>query len=83
MKTEKPKSSDKSKTPFGWGYSWGIQTYKKYPKATASERKALSERIADNKDEAKNGKGRSRENAIGFMTAMRDAAIARKSRRKK
>ncbi len=83
MKTEKPKNSEKNKTPFGWGYSWGVRTYRKYPKATAAERKALSDQIADNKDEAKNGKGRSRENAIGFMTGMRDAAIARKSRRRK
>ena len=85
MKTvdERLKSGEKRKTPFGWGYCWGVRAYRAYPRVNASERAAISAQISDYKDEAKNGKGRSRECAIGFMYGMRDAAIERKSRQKK
>ena len=46
MKTdERMKKDGKQKTPFAWGYRWGVQTYRKYPKADKAEQKRLSEQI--------------------------------------
>lgn len=84
MKTdERMKKDGKQKTPFAWGYRWGVQTYRKYPKADKAEQKRLSEQIDGYKDEASNGIGRSWECAIGFMRGMRDAAIERKTRQQR
>ncbi len=84
MKTvnERLKSSGKNKTPFAWGYKWGVQTYRKYPHAKQAEREKLSAKIQEYKEEIRDGAGRSRECAIGFMNGMRDAAVERKRRRK-
>lgn len=71
------------KTPFSWGYLWGVQAYRKYPKINKTERKGFSEEINRYKDEARNGKGLSRECAIGYLCGMRDSAKERRSRQKK
>ena len=73
---------NQKKTPFSWGYLWGVQTYRKYPKVSKKERQLLSEQIDEYKDEARNGKGLSRECAIGFVCGMRDTAIERKAKQK-
>ncbi len=74
---------NQKKTPFSWGYLWGVQTYRRYPKVDRAERKRLSEQIDGYKAEARDGKGGSRECAIGFLCGMRDSAIERKSRQGK
>lgn len=80
---ERMKQGGRQKTPFAWGYRWGVQTYRKYPKVDKSEQKRLSEQIDGYKDEANYGTGGSRECAIGFMYGMRDAAIERKTRQQR
>lgn len=71
------------KTPFGWGYLWGVQAYRKYPKADKAERKRILAEIDDYSKDAKAGKGDSRECAKGFMCGVRDAANERKAKKGK
>ena len=77
---EKVKFNQEQKTPFSWGYLWGVKSYRKYPKADKAERKRILAQIDDYSKDAKNGKGRSRECAKGFMCGVRDAANERKTR---
>lgn len=80
---EKLRHNQAKKTPFGYGYSWGVKAYRKYPKADKAERKRILAEIDDYNKEAWNGKGRSRECAKGFMCGVRDAARERKERQKR
>lgn len=77
---EKVKYNEQQKTPFSWGYRWGVRAYRKYPKADNAERKRILAEIDGYKNEAVNGKGKSRECAKGFMCGVRDAANERKAR---
>jgi len=79
---EKLKHNQSKKTAFGYGYSWGVQAYRRYPKADKAERKRILAEIDDYNSEARNGKGKSRECAKGYMCGVRDAANERKAKRK-
>lgn len=76
---EKVKYNAKRKTPFGYGYSWGVKAYRNYPKASAEEKKRILAEIAAYKEEAKK-KNRSGECAKGYMCGVRDAANERKAK---
>lgn len=76
---EKVKFNRAKKTPFGWGYQWGVKAYRSYPKADAQEKKRIRAEIADYKQEAKK-KSYSGECAKGYMCGVRDAANERKSK---
>lgn len=73
----------KKKTPFSWGYLWGVQAYRKYPTADRAERKKILAEIGSYSNEARNGKGNSRACAKGFMCGVRDAAKERKAKQGK
>lgn len=79
---EKVKYNAERKTPFGYGYGWGVKAYRNYPKASAEEKKRIRAEIAEYKQEAKK-KSRSGECAKGFMCGVRDAANERKARKGK
>lgn len=78
---EKVKFNSERKTPFGYGYCWGVRAYRKYPKADKDERRRILAEIDDYKREAQK-KTRSGECAKGFMCAVRDCANERKSKSK-
>ena len=71
------------KTAFAWGYIWGVKAYRKYPTAAKAERKRILAEIDDYNKDARNGKGRARECAKGFMCGVRDAANERKVKKNK
>lgn len=77
---EKVKYNEQRKTPFSWGYRWGVQAYRRSA-AIKAEREQISAEIDSYRAEAAHGKGKSRECATGFMCGVRDAANERKSRR--
>ena len=77
---EKVKHNEGQKTPFSYGYCWGVKAYRKYPTANRVEQKRIQAEIGDYSDEAKSGKGRSQECAKGYMCGVRDAANERKAR---
>lgn len=79
---EKLKYNDEQKTPFSYGYRWGVRAYRKYPKVDKAERKRIRTEIDDYNKQARNGKGRSQECAKGYMCGVRDAANERKARQK-
>lgn len=79
---EKVKFNAERKTPFGYGYQWGVKAYRSYPKANAQEKKRIRVEIADYKQEAKK-KSRAGECAKGYMCGVRDAANERKARQGK
>lgn len=71
------------KTAFAWGYLWGVQAYRRYPKADRAERTQIRAEIDDYNKQARNGKGRSQECAKGYMCGVRDAANERKAKKNK
>ena len=75
---EKVKYNAKRKTPFGYGYIWGVRAYRKYVEAEETKKRTLAE-IADYKQEAKK-KNKSGECAKGYLCGVRDAAKERKAR---
>lgn len=75
---EKVRYNREKKTPFSYGYVWGVQAYRQYPKADKAERKRLLAQIDDYKETALHGKGKARECAKGFMCGIRDTANERK-----
>lgn len=77
---EKLKYNQQRRTAFGYGYAWGVKAYRKYPNADKAERKRILAEIDDYNKEARNGKGKARECAKGFMCGVRDAAKERKSK---
>ena len=80
---EKLKYNREQKTPFSYGYVWGVQAYRRYPKANAKERKRILEEIDNYKQLAKNGGTQSRQCGKGFMCAVRDCAEERKAKPKR
>lgn len=77
---EKVKYNYGQKTPFSWGYLWGVRAYRRYPKANAAEKKRLLAEMDDYRNTAVNGKGKSRECGKGYMCALRDCANERKGK---
>ncbi len=78
---EKVKYNQGRKTPFSYGYLWGVKAYRQYPQASTAERKRILAQIDDYSKDARNGKGKSRECAKGFMCGVRDAANERKAKK--
>lgn len=80
---EKEQYNREKKTAFSYGYVWGVQAYRKYPKANKAEQKRLLAQIDDYKETALHGKGKARECAKGYMCAVRDCAEERKAKQKR
>jgi hypothetical protein len=69
--------SKQLKTPFSYGYRFGVQAYRSYPKANAAERKKILSDI----DYAKTNATKGKEYDKGFMCAIRDCANERKRKK--
>lgn len=81
---EKLKYNSAQKTAFAYGYRFGVQAYRRYPKADERHKRDISSDIDYNKRLAQTG-DKSRESvqyAKGFMCGVRDAANERKSKQK-
>lgn len=76
---DKVKFNQAKKTPFSFGYRWGVKAYRAYPTADKEERKRILAEIDDYSKQAKK-KSPSGECAKGFMCAVRDCANERKSK---
>lgn len=82
---EKLKYNSAQKTAFAYGYRFGVQAYRRYPKADERHKRDISSDIDYNKRLAQTG-DKSRESvqyAKGFMCGVRDAANERKSKQKR
>ena len=80
----KLKYNSAQKTAFAYGYRFGVQAYRRYPKADERHKRDISSDIDYNKRLAQTG-DKSRESvqyAKGFMCGVRDAANERKSKQK-
>ena len=82
---EKLKYNNEQKTPFAYGYRFGVKAYRQYPKADKKRKRAMLAEIDDNKRLAQSGKSacNSVQYAKGFMCAMRDCAVERRARQGK
>lgn len=82
---EKLKYNREQKTPFSYGYRFGVKAYRQYPMADKKRKRAMLAEIDDNKRLAQTGdKSRSSvQFAKGYMCAMRDCAAERKARQKR
>lgn len=82
---EKLKYNSEQKTPFAYGYRFGVKAYRQYPKADKKRKLAMLAEIDDNKRLAQSGKStcNSVQYAKGFMCAMRDCAAERRARQGK
>ena len=82
---EKLKYNSEQKTPFAYGYRFGVKAYRQYPKADKKHKRAMLAEIDDNKRLAQTGdKSRSSvQYAKGYMCAIRDCAAERKARQKR
>lgn len=82
---EKLKYNREQKTPFSYGYRFGVKAYRQYPKADKKRKRAMLAEIDDNKRLAQSGKStcNSVQYAKGFMCAMRDCAAERRARQGK
>ena len=82
---EKLKYNREQKTPFSYGYRFGVKAYRQYPKADKKRKRAMLAEIDDNKRLAQTGDKSqlSVQYAKGFMCAMRDCAAERKARQSK
>lgn len=82
---EKLKYNSEQKTAFSYGYRFGVQAYRKYPKADERRKRDIKSDIDYNKRLAQTG-DKSRESvkyAKGFLCGVRDAANERKSKQKR
>lgn len=82
---EKLKYNSAQKTAFAFGYRFGVQAYRRYPKADERHKRDISSDIDYNKRLAQTG-DKSRESvqyAKGFMCGVRDAANERKIKQKR
>lgn len=82
---EKLQYNSGQKTAFSYGYRFGFQAYRRYPKADERQKRDISGDIDYNKRLAQTG-DKSRESvqyAKGFMCGVRDAANERKSKQKR
>ena len=82
---EKLQYNSAQKTAFAYGYRFGVQAYRRYPKADDRQKRDILGDIDYNKRLAQTG-DRSREStqyAKGFMCGVRDAANERKSKQKR
>lgn len=79
---EKLKFNQSKKTPFGYGYWWGVKAYRSYLKADAQEKKRILAEIDSYRKQAQK-KSPSGECAKGYMCAVRDCANERKARQGK
>lgn len=82
---EKLKYNSEQKTPFAYGYRFGVKAYREYPKANKKRKREMMSDIDDNKRLAQSGKStcNSVQYAKGFMCAMRDCAAERRARQGK
>ena len=82
---EKLKHNREQKTPFSYGYRFGVKAYRQYPKADKERKRAMLAEIDDNKRLAQTGDKSqlSVQYAKGYMCAMRDCAAERKARQKR
>ena len=82
---EKLKYNREQKTPFAYGYRFGVKAYREYPKANKKRKREMMSDIDDNKRLAQTGDKSllSVQYAKGFMCAMRDCAAERKARQSK
>lgn len=82
---EKLQYNSTLKTPFSYGYRFGVRAYRSYLKADKERKREMMSEIDDNNRLACSGKGAraSIQYAKGFMCAMRDCAAERKARQKK
>lgn len=82
---EKLKYNCEQKTPFAYGYRFGVKAYREYPKANKKRKREMMSDIDDNKRLAQSGKStrNSVQYAKGFMCAMRDCAVERRARQGK
>lgn len=82
---EKLKYNREQKTPFSYGYIFGVRAYREYPKANKKRKREMMSDIDDNKRLALSGKSTrgSVRYAKGFMCAMRDCAAERRARQGK
>lgn len=73
------------KTAFAYGYRFGVQAYRRYPKSDERQKRDISGDIDYNRRLAQTGdKSRgSVQYAKGFMCGVRDAADERKARQKR
>jgi hypothetical protein len=65
------------KTAFSYGYRFGVEAYRSYPKANAAKRKEILADIDYSKQNAAKGKQYDK----GFMCAIRDCANERKGKK--
>lgn len=82
---EKLKYNCGQRTAFAYGYRFGVQAYRQYPKANERRKRDISGDIDYNRRLAQTG-DRLREStqyAKGFMCGVRDAANERKSKQKR
>lgn len=81
---EKLQYNSAQRTAFAYGYRFGVQAYRRYPKADEKRKRDISGDIDYNKRLAQTGdKSRvSVQYAKGFMCGVRDAANERKSKQK-
>ena len=82
---EKLKYNSAQRTAFAYGYRFGVQAYRRYPKADERHKRDISSDIDYNKRLAQTG-DKSRESvqyAKGFMCGVRDAANERKIKQKR
>lgn len=79
---EKLKYNEGQKTPFSWGYKWGVRAYSRYLKLDKAGKERIRTEINAYSEEARHGRGYSQKCAKGFMCGVRDAANERKARQK-
>lgn len=82
---EKMKYNSSQRTAFAYGYRFGVQAYRRYPKADERHRRDIKGDIEYNKRLAQTGdiSRSSVQYAKGFMCGVRDAANERKSKQKR
>ena len=82
---EKLRYNSNLKTPFSYGYRFGVKAYRDYPKASKKRKRDMMSDIDSNKLLAVKGdtSRQSVQYAKGFMCAMRDCAAERKARQGK
>ena len=82
---EKLKYNREQKTPFAYGYRFGVKAYREYLNANKKRKREMMSDIDDNKRLALTGKSTrgSVQYAKGFMCAMRDCAAERRARQGK
>ncbi len=79
---EKLRYNKEVKSPFSFGYIFGVKAYRSYPTVNATQKKKIKADIDDNRKIATGDSSRgSVQYAKGFMCAIRDCVNERKGKK--